>query len=83
MTTSLPLKHVTSLRRFIALAQICQTEQYLATSFLSDRALYKDGSTAHFNQWRLTMQSVIGIDVSKKKLDVCAIFDGKTSQEDC
>lgn len=23
------------------------------------------------------MQSVIGIDVSKEKLDVCALFDGK------
>lgn len=27
------------------------------------------------------MQSVIGIDVSKKKLDICALFDGKTKKK--
>ena len=27
------------------------------------------------------MQSVIGIDVSKKKLDICALFDGKTRKK--
>ena len=27
------------------------------------------------------MQNVIGIDVSKKKLDICAIFDGKTKKK--
>ena len=27
------------------------------------------------------MQNVIGIDVSKKKLDVCALFDGKTRKK--
>ena len=27
------------------------------------------------------MQKVIGIDVSKKKLDVCALFDGKTRKK--
>lgn len=27
------------------------------------------------------MQSVIGIDVSKEKLDICALFEGKTKKK--
>ncbi len=27
------------------------------------------------------MQNVIGIDVSKEKVDVCALFDGKTKKK--
>ena len=27
------------------------------------------------------MQNVIGIDVSKEKLDICALFDGKTKKK--
>ena len=51
---------------------------------MSDRAFYKVGSTNHFNKMEAIMQSVesvIGIDVSKAKLDICALFEDKTRKK--
>jgi transposase len=52
------------------------------TSNLSDHAFYKVGQNRYYSILRryIMQKHVVGIDVSKKTLDVCAIFGEKTKK---
>lgn len=71
----------TSIFRFISLAHLFKAERYHMASNRSDHAFTRMAEQVILTYGGGSMQNVVGIDVSKEKLDICALFDDKVRKK--